>query len=498
MTSLLFIFLAGTTAQLCSDACAQEFISGCFAHFKSFAKCFKELEDGIGPLAAFCVPGCIATDEMTILAVDGVLQEESELEPSVPAGDCEENGERPTPQPDTWQRAPDPNVTCDLPRIDASDMSADELAEMVLAAGAPVLIVNALGDAWRALETWQDKTTFTAAQGHRQVPVVSSPAHVAQFGGEPPETAQGLDVNFALSDVDAPLAFAFGYKSSEDISPELGPSKLDAFEHTRKVLSVGGQGSGLTLHQHGPAWLAVIIGHKRWSLVPPEAMPKETYRSVALQRVHKWAARDRASLKSAGSLECMQQAGEVVYVPLFWWHATSNLDECIAVGAQMDEFPISRAYLDCSPFVHMIATGAVDSHERLSYFEKAVRLQPLNVMFLHALAYELMDRSATSIPNATRLVLQLISKQISMFERLWEEERVSGADAAPLLVAHSMGFLNAHEFLPPSHKVWSKGPHRLDAAAFQGWQRHVLEVESLAQRVDSIYQRFCAHERCKV
>lgn len=35
-------------------------------------------------------------------------------------------------------------------------------------------------------------------------------------------------------------------------------------------------------------------------------------------------------------IECVQHAGEVVYVPSMWSHATINLDECIGLAVELD------------------------------------------------------------------------------------------------------------------------------------------------------------------
>ena len=54
------------------------------------------------------------------------------------------------------------------------------------------------------------------------------------------------------------------------------------------------------------------------------------------------ALRPAADILSAGLLStlpeeerpmlCVQQAGELVYLPALWWHATVNLDGAVGVG----------------------------------------------------------------------------------------------------------------------------------------------------------------------
>ncbi|KAM9210900.1 jmjC domain-containing protein 8 isoform 2-T2 [Dugong dugon] len=92
---------------------------------------------------------------------------------------------------------------------------------------------------------------------------------------------------------------------------------------------IAGAGSGVPFHWHGPGFSEVIYGRKRWFLYPPEKTPEfhpnkttlawfhDTYPTLAL---------------SARPLECTIQAGEVLYFPDRWWHATLNLDTSVFIS----------------------------------------------------------------------------------------------------------------------------------------------------------------------
>ncbi|XP_036771693.2 jmjC domain-containing protein 8 isoform X3 [Manis pentadactyla] len=100
--------------------------------------------------------------------------------------------------------------------------------------------------------------------------------------------------------------------------------------HPQDPTSLGnGAGSGVPFHWHGPGFSEVIYGRKRWFLYPPEETPefhpnkttlawlRDTYPALAL---------------SERPLECTIQAGEVLYFPDRWWHATLNLDTSVFIS----------------------------------------------------------------------------------------------------------------------------------------------------------------------
>ncbi|XP_045849131.1 jmjC domain-containing protein 8 isoform X2 [Meles meles] len=68
---------------------------------------------------------------------------------------------------------------------------------------------------------------------------------------------------------------------------------------------VAGAGSGVPFHWHGPGFSEVIYGRK------------DIYPTLA---------------PSAKPLECTVQAGEVLYFPDRWWHATLNLDTSVFIS----------------------------------------------------------------------------------------------------------------------------------------------------------------------
>ncbi|XP_055265034.1 jmjC domain-containing protein 8 isoform X1 [Moschus berezovskii] len=92
---------------------------------------------------------------------------------------------------------------------------------------------------------------------------------------------------------------------------------------------IAGAGSGVPFHWHGPGFSEVIYGRKRWFLYPPEKTPEFHPNKTTLA----WLRDTYPALTpSARPLECTIQAGEVLYFPDRWWHATLNLDTSVFIS----------------------------------------------------------------------------------------------------------------------------------------------------------------------
>ena len=106
-----------------------------------------------------------------------------------------------------------------------------------------------------------------------------------------------------------------------------------------QMLSIGDDGAGLSFHSHGDSWLGIVHGAKRWLLYPPGRAPKqlfETQGPVALP-ILDWVQRFLPELPvevPSPLVDCLQVAGEAVYVPAGWLHATLNIGETIGAGGQ--------------------------------------------------------------------------------------------------------------------------------------------------------------------
>jgi len=105
------------------------------------------------------------------------------------------------------------------------------------------------------------------------------------------------------------------------------------------VLSLGGAGESLGLHFHHDAWLRILYGEKYWLLSPGSEVPPPGFHqkdTVATIRANWHAAHLKSPHVKKAWLECVQQAGDVLYIPQGWYHGVVNLGETLAIGKQTE------------------------------------------------------------------------------------------------------------------------------------------------------------------
>jgi len=104
---------------------------------------------------------------------------------------------------------------------------------------------------------------------------------------------------------------------------------------------VGCPRSGSPFHQdphRTSAWNALIAGRKRWALYPPHVLPPGVDEELidteyyASPEVMKWYTEYYPFIPPEQMpLECVQEPGEIIFVPSGWWHQVLNLSETVAV-----------------------------------------------------------------------------------------------------------------------------------------------------------------------
>eukprot|EP00420_Gonyaulax_spinifera_P014126 CAMPEP_0197913136 /NCGR_PEP_ID=MMETSP1439-20131203/76112_1 /TAXON_ID=66791 /ORGANISM="Gonyaulax spinifera, Strain CCMP409" /LENGTH=282 /DNA_ID=CAMNT_0043534969 /DNA_START=81 /DNA_END=925 /DNA_ORIENTATION=- len=100
-----------------------------------------------------------------------------------------------------------------------------------------------------------------------------------------------------------------------------------------QLLTMGGPRSGTQFHAHGSAFLTLLAGRKRWYLHRPGKVPQATARTLS-QQVSAWERDVLPDLGSEAPISCVQHAGETVFVPDSWAHATSNIEDTVGVAWQ--------------------------------------------------------------------------------------------------------------------------------------------------------------------
>jgi hypothetical protein len=126
----------------------------------------------------------------------------------------------------------------------------------------------------------------------------------------------------------------------------------------------GPANSGAPLHYHNDAFNVLVHGEKRWVLLPPSRTVRSNWhpthwvgKEARLGEKHpagrawSWehngstASMDSGSMQETWPLKCVQKAGDLLYVPLHWGHATLNVHDSIGIAAEFstDYRPFSVA-----------------------------------------------------------------------------------------------------------------------------------------------------------
>ena len=103
----------------------------------------------------------------------------------------------------------------------------------------------------------------------------------------------------------------------------------------RPQFYLGPAGSGAPLHWHVDAVNLLAHGRKRWFLAPPAAAAFSTVPAGAwLDQLDQLRNGSGAldELVEAAPFECVQEAGDALYVPTNWGHATINVEESIGIA----------------------------------------------------------------------------------------------------------------------------------------------------------------------
>ena len=102
-------------------------------------------------------------------------------------------------------------------------------------------------------------------------------------------------------------------------------------------LSLGPALSGAPPHFHGDTWNALLYGSKRWFLFEPA----EAFFARPQLRAIDWAleASDAATVggKRPMGRQCMQAAGDILYVPRLWGHAVLNVQESVGFAIEFEQ-----------------------------------------------------------------------------------------------------------------------------------------------------------------
>jgi len=128
------------------------------------------------------------------------------------------------------------------------------------------------------------------------------------------------------------------------------PKRLSGKLWRKTTLALGGSRSGMLFHSHNVAWCALVYGRKRWLFYDDETFQEppwaNNYDMLVNQYVHDKHFRDWWGRRG---WECVQEPGELMYIPAYFEHAVMNIGETIGIVGERCSDIIEKdpAYAKC-------------------------------------------------------------------------------------------------------------------------------------------------------
>ena len=230
---------------------------------------------------------------------------------------------------------------CEIETRHAANFTAEEFERDFVLLRRPVAVVGAaLPEAMprsRAAERWH-RDTFAKRYGHVTVNVAEIP-YAASFGrgtaknDEPMSIGEYVEYMEARSAKDTYPKYIFERGASAlRMLPDAGLWDLGFFNTSRLSqhsfqFYLGPPRSGAPNHFHSHAINVLVYGEKRWFLTPPRYA--EYSRLAPIEFLEQAVPHRRHNM-----LQCMQRAGDVLYVPNGWGHAILNTRTSIGFAGE--------------------------------------------------------------------------------------------------------------------------------------------------------------------
>ncbi|XP_078342854.1 bifunctional arginine demethylase and lysyl-hydroxylase PSR-like [Oculina patagonica] len=148
------------------------------------------------------------------------------------------------------------------------------------------------------------------------------------------------------------------------------------------IFFLGGSGSGVSFHKHADAWNGVIFGRKRWFLYPPQKTPPGGVWPSFSQL--DWINKVYPNLPPEDKpMECVQEAGEILYLPESYYHGTVNIGDTMAIGIQK---------YNAATKVEKLFYEKAKGRRQLEIFQELSTLLPDSTEVLHKLADQYFRR----------------------------------------------------------------------------------------------------------
>lgn len=231
---------------------------------------------------------------------------------------------------DEWDSASQlPDAECNIMRVPLDSFTEAQFHAFLR--HRPFVLVGP-ADRQAVLQAATRRSALLANHGHVSVTLSSSNTFsyhkrkvpLAQYIGEMRRAADNALANETW--------YLFGDADPVVWTPILEPYVMPPTVHERAEVAlsfgIGPDASGVQAHVHGAVWAETLHGRKRWILFEPAATP--VFDPDARSKV--WID-DVEQRQRLGALDCTLGAGELLWIPANWWHATINYAETVFISA---------------------------------------------------------------------------------------------------------------------------------------------------------------------
>jgi hypothetical protein len=241
----------------------------------------------------------------------------------------------------------------------------------------PVLITGVVSK-WGAYSMWKTDY-FNSFAADRSVPV----KHMVN-GSYLGAITKIMKLKDYLEIIDKPVANKERYYLSEqpvaDLFPEIvNDYSVPEYIESDKYLSVCYIGSNVNsqihFHPYGKALLCVVSGRKRVKLFAPD-QTRYLYQKFNFSKINDEPVnlKDFPLYKNAKYYECEVNAGEMLFFPIYWWHAVETDDFTTALVFFWDDPRKVRWHPPAGiswyhPIIFEVSSWIIKGRNSLNYIE---------------------------------------------------------------------------------------------------------------------------------
>jgi hypothetical protein len=181
-----------------------------------------------------------------------------------------------------------------------------------------------------------------------------------------------------------------------------------------------------------------LYGEKEWLIFPPDSFVGDVYEKLVMVSSTQVMDAVNSMDVSRTIYRCRQKAGEVIWIPDGWWHATYSHTETGCVGGQRHKNRLPEDYWEYNhqlwPDSGIFVNGLARQLGNASLFEAAVKMEPYNFHFMVECLAFLKDQGKYA------KVVKIGKKYRSHMEKMWRNGSLGRAEFAAIL-ADMAGFL---------------------------------------------------------